>query len=91
VIISGHRTTYGAPFWDLDKLERGDAILTQTRWGSFTYRVTGMEVVAPSSRDIANPAATDGYEIAITTCHPRFSAAQRLIVFAEMEVPARAA
>ena len=86
VIVSGHRTTYGAPFWDLDKLRKGDAIVTETRWGEFTYRVSGKEIVAPNARDIANPEATDGYEIAFTTCNPRFSAAQRLIVFAEMKL-----
>lgn len=85
VIISGHRTTHGAPFWDLDKLERGDRVLIQTRWGDFVYVVSGSEVVAPSARDIANPAATDAYEIAFTTCNPRFSASQRLIVYARME------
>jgi sortase A len=85
VIVSGHRTTHGAPFWDLDKLERGDPVVTRTRWGDFTYRVSGMEVVAPNARDIANPEATNGYEIAFTTCNPKFSAAQRLIVYAEME------
>jgi len=85
VIVSGHRTTHGAPFWDLDKLERGDRVVTGTRWGDFTYRVSGMEVVAPNARDIANPEATDRYEIAFTTCNPKFSAAQRLIVYAEME------
>jgi sortase A len=86
VIVSGHRTTYGAPFWDLDKLQKGDAIVTQTRWGRFTYRVSGKEIVAPDARDIANPRATDGYEIVFTTCNPKFSAAQRLIVFAEMKL-----
>jgi sortase A len=85
VIVSGHRTTYGAPFWDLDKLSQGDVVLTQTRWGDFTYRVSGKEIVGPSARDIANPAASDGYEIVFTTCNPKFSAAERLIVYAEME------
>jgi sortase A len=84
VIISGHRTTHGAPFWDLDKLERGDEVITNTRWGDFTYLVSGMEVVAPNAHDIANPSATNGYEIAFTTCNPKFSATQRLIVYARM-------
>ena len=86
VIVSGHRTTYGAPFWDLDDLERGDVVITTTRWGEFVYRVIGKEVVAPNVRNIADPAAADGYEIAFTTCNPRFSAAQRLIVYARMRV-----
>jgi sortase A len=85
VIISGHRTTHGAPFWSLDELQRGDDVITQTQWGTFVYRVSGKQIVAPNSLDIANPVATNGHEIAFTTCNPRFSAAQRLIVFAEME------
>lgn len=82
-VISGHRTTYGAPFWDLDKLERGDPIITETKWGEFTYRVTRTEIVAPDALGIVVP--SDQPELVLTTCNPRFSAAQRLIVFAEME------
>ena len=85
VIVSGHRTTYGAPFWALDRLRKGDMIETETRWGDFTYHVFDKEVVPPDSRDIANPRAADGYEIVFTTCNPRFSAAERLIVYAEMK------
>jgi sortase A len=84
VIVSGHRTTHGAPFWDLDKLRKGDEVITKTKWGRFTYEVSGRDIVAPNARDIANPAATNSSEIVFTTCNPRFSAAQRLIVFAEM-------
>jgi sortase A len=84
VIVSGHRTTHGAPFWDLDKLRMGDLIVTRTKWGDFTYEVFDKEVVAPNARDIANPAATNASEIVFTTCNPKFSAAQRLIVYAEL-------
>jgi sortase A len=84
VIVSGHRTTHGAPFWDLDKLRAGDRILTRTKWGEFTYEVFRKDIVAPNARDIANPTATDASEIVFTTCNPKFSAAQRLIVYAEM-------
>lgn len=85
VIVSGHRTTYGAPFWDLDKLRRGDEIVTDTRWGEFTYEVSDIEVVSPNARDIANPEPGDGgAEIVLTTCNPKFSAAERLIVYGEM-------
>lgn len=83
-IVSGHRTTYGAPFYYLDRLKPGDEIITETQWGDFTYEVTDKEIVAPDSRDIANPAAATFAEIVLTTCNPRFSAAQRLIVYARM-------
>lgn len=88
VILSGHRTTYAQPFWDLDKLGRGDEIITETRWGNFTYVVTKTKIVDPSDRTIANPAASTFPELVLTTCNPRFSAAQRLIVFSELKEPA---
>ena len=83
VIVSGHRTTYGAPFWDLDKLKKGDHVITKTKWGRFTYTVTKKAIVRPDSLAIAVP--SNNREIVLTTCNPRFSAAQRLVVFAEMK------
>jgi sortase A len=82
VIVSGHRVTYGAPFWDLDKLERGDPIVTETKWGRFVYTVTAKRVVQPDALDIVIPGKAA--ELVLTTCNPKFSAAQRLIVFAEL-------
>jgi sortase A len=82
VIVSGHRTTYGAPFWDLDKIRRGDRIVTKTKWGNFTYRVTKTDVVQPDSLAIAVP--SNNAELVLTTCNPKFSAATRLVVFAEL-------
>ena len=85
VIISAHRTTYGAPFWDLNKVQENDEIITRTKWGSFTYRVTDVRIVDDDDRDIAiaDPPGKKA-EIALTTCNPRFSAAQRLVVIGEM-------
>lgn len=82
VIVSGHRTTYGAPFWDIDKLQEGDEIITDTKWGTFTYEVTEKRIVQPDSLAIA--IQSDAAEIVLTTCNPKYSAAQRLIVFARM-------
>lgn len=79
VIVSGHRTTYGAPFFDLDQLRVGDKIITQTRWGTFTYEITKKEIVRPDSLAIA--IQSDVPEIVLTTCNPKYSAAERLIVF----------
>jgi sortase A len=82
VIVSGHRTTYGQPFWDLDKLRRGDEVVTVTRWGTFRYQVTRKQIVQPTDATIVRP--SDVAELVLTTCEPRFSAAQRLIVYAEL-------
>ena len=83
VILSGHRTTYGAEFGALDRLERGDSVRLETKWGDFTYEVMGSEIVLPNARDIATPTSNKP-ELVLTTCHPRFSAEQRLIVSAEL-------
>lgn len=88
MVISGHRTTYGQPFWSLNEMEKGDPIHFETQWGDFTYRVTGKEIVAPDSRAIV--VESSKAELALTTCNPRFSDAERLIVYAELEgEPAR--
>jgi sortase A len=87
VIVSGHRTTYGAPFYNIDKLRRGDRIVTETQWGEFTYEVTIKTIVEPESPLVVIDTREDDSrepELVLTTCNPRFSAAQRLIVYAEL-------
>lgn len=86
VAIAGHRTTYGAPFWDLDKLESGDEIVLETERGIFEYVVTKTRIVAPTATEVTIP--SEKPTLILTTCNPRFSAAQRLIVFADRIDPA---
>ena len=83
--IAGHRTTYGAPFGELDKLEKADPILVQTQAGSFRYEVDHLRVVDPSEAWVLDDAGDD--RLTLTTCHPKFSAAQRLIVVAKLTSP----
>lgn len=81
--IAGHRTTHGAPFYNLNDLRPGDPIyLTNTAGQTFTYRVTTHFVVAPSDGAVLNPTPTP--TLTLTTCNPRYSAAQRLIVQATL-------
>ena len=81
VAIAGHRTTYGAPFWSLEELREGDKIVLATEYGVFEYRVTGSKIVSPSDGSVL--LGTKDPTLVLTTCNPRFSAAQRLIVFAD--------
>jgi len=81
--IAGHRTTYGAPFFDLNQLSPGDDIfLTDTSGHRFDYKVTGSKVVSPSDISVLDP--TPFAQLTLTTCNPRFSASSRLIVFARL-------
>ena len=78
-VMSGHRTTYGAPFHNLDAMAPGDEMILQTAKGEFRYRVDWVKVVAPT--EIGVTVSTPGtHEITLTTCHPKFSASQRLVV-----------
>ncbi|MFD0884848.1 class E sortase [Streptosporangium algeriense] len=89
-VVSGHRTTYAAPFNRLGELRRGDEIVVETRQGGYTYRVTGERVVDPGQTDVIAPVpGVPGRRpakavITLVTCHPEYSAAQRLIVFGEL-------
>ena len=89
-VISGHRTTYGAPFADLDRLKPGDSVVIETRDTWFTYRVTGTTIVSPSAIEVTYPvpgkagATPRERLLTLTTCHPRFSAKQRMVVRGEL-------
>jgi sortase A len=77
-VISGHRTTYGAPFLDLDLLEPGDVIEVETAIGVHTYTVRETIIVSPTDVWVTDP--KPGAWLTLTTCNPRYSAAQRMIV-----------
>ena len=76
--IAGHRTTYGAPFKNLDKLKPGDNIYFQTNTNQYTYTVSEVKIVDPSETYLLSSFGDD--RITLTTCHPKFSARQRLVV-----------
>jgi sortase A len=76
--IAGHRTTYLHPFYNLDALVPGDAIELTTLQGTFVYDMTRQEVVAPTDVAVVDPTPTP--TITLTTCNPRYSASQRLVV-----------
>lgn len=81
-VISGHRTTYGQPFHELDELVAGDLIYVDTAIGTHTYEVRDVFVVDPTALWVTEP--RDGSWLTLTTCHPKFSARERLIVQAEL-------
>lgn len=81
-VISGHRTTYGRPFHDLDRLEPGDVIEVETAIGKHVYEVRELFVVAPT--DVWVTDEKEGGWLTLTTCNPKYSARERLIVSAEL-------
>jgi sortase A len=80
VYIAGHRTTYGAPFAHIDRLETGDRIELEMPYGTFVYRVSSHVIV--DADDIDRLRTRGREEVALQACHPRFSAKRRYIVYA---------
>ena len=78
--IAGHRTTYGAPFHDLDDLRRGDRIELAMPYGRFEYRVERTRIVPPTATEVTDRVGFD--RLILSACHPLYSAAQRIVVFA---------
>ena len=90
--IAGHRTTYGAPFGSLDELAAGDEILIAYPDGPrLRFTVDASDVVAPSALSVLDPvpdASQPGTfltTLTLTTCHPKLSAAKRLVVWATLD------
>ncbi len=78
--IAGHRTTHGAPFREIDKLNRGDEVVVDTTDGRFIYEVEKTRIVDPTNLSVKDKV---GYErLILSACHPLYSAAQRIVVFA---------
>ncbi|HQZ15213.1 MAG TPA: class E sortase, partial [Acidimicrobiia bacterium] len=92
--IAGHRTTYGSPFARLDELVVGDDIEIITVRGTFIYKMSEVQkIVSPGDVSVIEPrpdleADASGNtllpELTLTTCHPKFSAAKRMIVRARL-------
>lgn len=87
VALAGHRTTYLAPFSDIDELKRGDPIVLTMPYGRFTYRVDSTRIVDPSAIWVTE---RGNNRLVLTSCHPPFSAAQRIVVFADLATENRA-
>ncbi|MFV1970487.1 MAG: sortase [Acidimicrobiia bacterium] len=81
-VISGHRTTYGAPFFEFDELVVGDIIEVETGIGVHIYEIREIIIVRPTEIWVTQP--RDGAWLTLTTCNPRFSSRERLVVFAEL-------
>ena len=82
VALAGHRTTYGAQFRRLDDLRRGDRVELAMPYGRFAYRVERTRIVAPTATWVTRRVSYD--RLVLTACHPLFSAAERIVVFARL-------
>jgi len=80
VYVAGHRTTYGAPFSDIDKLRPGDSIFLELPYASLEYKVMSHRVVDDNDLSVLQSGGRE--ELVLQACHPRFFASDRYLVYA---------
>lgn len=89
--VAGHRTTYGRPLWALGDLAEGDPVVVETADAFHVYRFTGTRITHPEDVSVLAPVpdhpGMDPQEASLVfiTCHPRFSARERLIGYAVLD------
>ena len=89
VVVAGHRTTYTKPFHDLDLLQVGDPLVFTMNDGTVvTYEMTGTSVVGPDAMHIVDQ--TREHTATLFACHPKGSAAQRIVAHFRLVGPAPA-
>ena len=81
-VISGHRTTYGAPFRNIEQLVPGDEIVLLTAENRYVYEVYEQRIVRPT--DLTVLEQTGEPKLTLTACHPWYSAAQRIVVISRL-------
>jgi sortase A len=82
VAIAGHRTTYLAPFHDVNELRPGQPIVLEMPYARFTYAVQRVQVVSPNALWITRDVGYD--RLVLSACHPLYSASHRIVVFARL-------
>ena len=84
--IAGHRTTWGEPFARIDELVPGDEIIVTMLTGDrFVYEVASTEIVSPDDYYVVQTTDSTVAELTLTSCHPRWSARQRIAVHAFLQ------
>jgi LPXTG-site transpeptidase (sortase) family protein len=81
--IAGHRTTYLHPFLNLDRVRPGATISLITRHGTYTYEVDRNFVLPEAGAGVVLE-QTRRPTLVLTTCNPKYSSSQRLIITATL-------
>jgi sortase A len=81
IYIAGHRTTYGAPFAHINRLDVGDRVFVELPYGTFEYAVSGHRIVPADQLSVLKSKGVE--QLALQACHPRFFATHRYIAYAK--------
>ena len=84
-VLAGRRTTYAAPFGELDQLVKGDQITVTTGQASVTYTVVSVGFVQPGQPDVLG--STEDTRLTLVTSNPAYAPEERLVVVATTTLP----
>jgi sortase A len=82
VAIAGHRTTYGAPFRKLNEVKPGQRVILEMPYGTYVYHAERTRIVPPTALWVTRKVRYE--RLVLTACHPLYSAAQRIVLFAKL-------
>ncbi|MEV7795427.1 class E sortase [Streptomyces sp. NPDC087512] len=89
--LAAHRDGHGAKFHNIDKIEKGDPIVFETKDTWYVYKVYGIlpetskynvKVLAPVPEESGRKKA--GHYITLTTCTPVYTSRYRYVVWGEL-------
>ncbi|MEO3851045.1 class E sortase, partial [Streptomyces sp. B8F3] len=89
--VAGHRNTHGEPFRYINRLEKGEEIIVETKDTYYIYEVAStLPSTSPSNTDVIDPVpegsgfTEPGRYVTLTTCTPEYTSKYRLIVWGKM-------
>jgi len=89
--VAAHRTSHGAPFSKIDTLQSGDKVWVETNDSWFTYEYRQTAIVDPTEISVLSNtpekfkyAVPGGHYMTMTSCHPKWSNRQRIVVWLEL-------
>lgn len=83
MVLSAHNDIFGELFRDLDKLKPGDEVIVITQDRTFTYTVTGTQIVEPTAVEVLAP--TPEATLTLISCYPYRVDNKRIVVTAVLD------
>lgn len=83
MVLSAHNDIYGQIFRHLDELQPGDEVQIYTASQTFTYIITGWQVVEPTQVSVMD--ATAHPSLTLISCYPYLVDTQRIVVTADLK------
>jgi sortase A len=83
VVLSAHNDVFGEIFRYLDQLKKGDEVIIYTANHAYTYTISDIKIVSPTSVEVMAPTTTP--TVTLISCYPYMIDNKRIVVQASLE------